>query len=146
MVKISDISKKDSQPNKSTVVINDDSVIIYLFSDGFSGLNKQVGYMYIENIFIEDKRENYALPKLKGIPNNNTMYHYRDFFKGMIDEYNRHYPKQGDSYIEIDNIILYNLLVDSVKKLSFDDPSHLFDIANFCMFLYHGLKRDLNYG
>jgi len=139
MVKTSELPGEDKHPNKSTIIINDDKVKLYLFADGFNGINALVGNMELSNIFIDDRRENYHLPKPMGIPDNQTMIHYRNFFKGMIDEYNRHYPKHGDSYICCDINILYNLLIQSENKSKLTvmyNPSHLFDIANYCMFLY----------
>lgn len=98
--------------------------------------------MELSNIFIDDRRENYHLPKPMGIPDNQTMIHYRNFFKGMIDEYNRHYPDKGSSYVKADRITLFRLFRESVdiNRASFEmlmvNPSHLFDITNFAMFLY----------
>jgi hypothetical protein len=146
LVKTSELPGEDKHPNKSTIVIYDDKIKVYLFSDGFNGLNAQVGNMDLSNIFIDDRRESYRLPKPLGISNNRTIFDYRNFFRGMIDEYNRHYPKhplgEGHSYIDCNRIEMYRLLRESVDidKASFDklmkNPSHLFDIANFAMFLY----------
>ena len=55
MVKITEMLN-DKIPDKSTVIINDDSIEIYLFADGFNQNNQQVGYIKISNIFIKDKR------------------------------------------------------------------------------------------
>lgn len=147
MVKTSELPGEDKNPNKSTIIIDNDRVRVYLFADGFNGVNAQVGNMDLSNIFINDRRENYHLPKPVGIPDNQTMIHYRNFFKGMIDEYNRHYPKHGDSYIVTDIDVLYRLLMLSENKSKFmlmDNSSHLFDIANYCMFLYNAIIRDRN--
>jgi len=55
MVKTTEIPN-DKIPDKSTVIINNDSVEIYLFADGFNQNNQQVGYIKIDNVFIRDKR------------------------------------------------------------------------------------------
>ena len=140
LVKTSELPGEDKHPNKSTIVIYDDKIKVYLFSDGFNGLNAQVGNMDLSNIFIDDRRESYHLPKPLGLTR--TVHDYKNFFRGMIDEYNKHYPKRGSSYIETDRIILFRLFRESVDldKASFgvlmNNPSHLLDVANFAMFLY----------
>lgn len=66
MVNIKDLPKDGGkEPSKSVIVINDDRVNIYLFADGFSGVNYQVGYLDIQNIFIRDDRENPYMDALK---------------------------------------------------------------------------------
>ena len=140
MVKTSKLPGEDKHPNKSTIIINDDKVKLYLFADGFNGINALVGNMELSNIFIDDRRESYHLPKPLGLAR--TIDDYKNFFRGMVDEYNRHYPKRGSSYIETDRIILFRLFRESVDldNASFDvlmnKPTHLFGIANYAMFLY----------
>jgi len=140
MVKMSKLPGEDKHPNKSTIIINDDKVKLYLFADGFHGINALVGNMELSNIFIDDRRESYHLPKPLGLTR--TIDDYKNFFRGMVDEYNRHYYIRGSSYVEIEKILLYRLFRESVDldKASLDifmeNPSHLLDVANFAMFLY----------
>jgi hypothetical protein len=146
MVKTSELPGEDKHPNKSTIVIDDDKIKIYLFSDGFNGINAQIGTIDLSNIFISDRRESYRLPKPLGGPNNRTLVDYRSFFKGMIDEYNRHYPEHPldgkYSYLNTSKAEMYKLFLNSISapKVScgilIENPSHLLDIANFAMFLY----------
>lgn len=139
MPKFSEIPIDDTKPNQSTIIINDGDIELYLFSDGFKGINGQTGYMRLENIFIRDNREGYKLPKPIDFA---SVKNYKNFFKGMIDEYNRHYPTNKDSYINCDIERLYRLLYNSFENTDLrKNSSHLFDIANFCMFLYAGLNR-----
>lgn len=148
MVKIDKIPTEKSIPNVSTVIINDDSVETYLFADSFSGLNRQVGYIKIENIFIDDRRKGYMLPKPINDSNLMISNHFRTFFKGMISEYNRHsieYEKKkinSHSWLNCDSILLHKILHGTLEynKISYDslidNPTHLFDVALTAMFLY----------
>jgi len=140
MVKTSELPGEDKHPNKSTIIINDDRVKVYLFADGFNGINALVGNMDLSNIFIDDRRESYRLPKPLGLIR--TIDDYKIFFRGMIDEYNWNYSIRDSLYIENERILLYRLFRESVglDRASFDvlmnEPTHLFNIANYAMFLY----------
>jgi len=64
------------------------------------------------------------------------------FYKAMMNEMEKHYPKKGDSYHEADVKHLERLLYKTIrnyKKLDWDYPrkqTQTVDIANVCAMLY----------
>ena len=69
---------------------------------------------------------------------------YDAFVTGMVTEYNRHWNKNGDSWKIMKPFALYDLMVDNITSFKdlMSNPNHLFDIANYAMFLWYNIMKE----
>jgi hypothetical protein len=69
---------------------------------------------------------------------------YDAFVTGMVTEYNKHWNKDGDSWKILKSTALYDLLDGSSCEYKdlLKNPNHLFDIANYAMFLWYNIQKE----